>query len=84
MRDVRPGTSAQEDVNDVAAKLGLDVVPFIGEMSLDDAREMVRVGFPSRLNGGKKMAEGMVGRPIEAMFDKKGARLIVKLKTKDF
>jgi hypothetical protein len=26
----------------------------------------------------------MVGRPIETLFDKKGHRLIVKLKTKDF
>lgn len=31
-----------------------------------------------------KDAEGLVGRPLEALFDKKGARLIVKLKTKDF
>jgi hypothetical protein len=75
---------AQEDVNDVASKLGLDVVPFIGEMTLEEATEMVRSGFQSRLNGGKKQSEGLVGRPVEALFDKKGARLIVKLKTKDF
>jgi hypothetical protein len=45
---------------------------------------MVRAGFQSRLNGGKAKAEGLVGRPAETLFDKKGARLIVKLKTKDF
>lgn len=75
---------SQENVNDVAAKLGLDVVPYIGEMTLEEATEMVRAGFPSRLNGGKMRAEGLVGRPAETLFDKKGARLIVKLKTKDF
>ena len=75
---------SQENVDDVATKLGLDVVPYIGEMTLEEATEMVRVGFPSRLNGGKKQAEGLVGRPIETLFDKKGHRLIVKLKTKDF
>ena len=75
---------AQEDVEDVARKLGLETVPFVGEMTLEDATEMVRAGFPSRLNNGKKQAEGLVGRPVEALFDKKGARLIVKLKTKDF
>lgn len=73
-----------ENTCDVAQKLGLDTVPFIGEMTLEDATEMVREGFQSRLNGGKMKAEGLVGRPIETLFDKKSARLIVKLKTKDF
>jgi hypothetical protein len=72
------------NVRDVSEKLGLDVVPFIGEMTLADATEIVRRGFLSRLNGGKKQAEGLVGRPVEALFDKKGHRVIVKLKTKDF
>jgi RNA ligase len=74
-----------EDVCDVAGKLSLDVVPDFGEMTLEDATELVRKGFKSRcaVNAGKD-AEGLVGRPLEALFDKKGARLIVKLKTKDF
>ena len=69
---------------DVAAKLDLETVPFIGEMSLEEATEMVRTGFQSRLNDGQMRAEGLVGRPAETLFDKKGHRLIVKLKTKDF
>ena len=73
-----------ENVCDVASKLGLDTVPFVGEMSLEDATELVRTGFSSRLNGGQMRAEGLVGRPAETLFDKKGARLITKLKTKDF
>jgi hypothetical protein len=73
-----------EAVCDVAAKLHLETVPYLGEMSLEEAAEKVRTGFPSMLNGGKMRAEGMVGRPAETLFDKKGARLIVKLKTKDF
>ena len=74
----------RENTSDVALKLGLDVVPYIGEMDLDQATNMVRTGFASGLNGGKKMAEGLVGRTREALFDKNGHRLIVKLKTKDF
>jgi hypothetical protein len=76
---------AHEDVLDVAQKLGLDVVPDFGEMTLEEATELVHKGFKSRcaVNAGKD-AEGLVGRPLEALFDKKGARLIVKLKTKDF
>jgi hypothetical protein len=75
---------SQENVEDVAAKLGIDVVPDFGFMTLEEATELVRVGFKSKLNGGLKDAEGLIGRPEEALFDKKGARLIVKLKTKDF
>jgi len=74
----------QESVSDVAVKLGLDVVPILGEMTLRQATEMVRAGFQSRLNGGEIKAEGVVGRPAETLFDGKGHRLIVKLKTKDF
>lgn len=73
-----------ENVCDVAAKLHLDVVPDFGEMTLEAASEFVKAGFASKLNGGKARAEGLVGRPLECLFDKKGARLIVKLKTKDF
>jgi len=75
---------AQENVNDVAAKLGLDVVPDFGEMTLEQATEFVKAGFKSKLNGGLAQAEGLVGRTIETLFDKKGSRLIIKLKTKDF
>jgi hypothetical protein len=74
-----------ENVCDVAAKLGLEVVPSFGEMTLEVATEMVRYGFKSRcaVNLGKD-AEGLVGRPLETLFDKKGHRVITKLKTKDF
>ncbi len=84
--DVRIGEwwLSHENVADVAAKLGIDMVPDFGDMTLDEASAMVAAGFQSRLNGGKAKAEGLVGRPVEALFDKKGARLIVKLKTKDF
>jgi hypothetical protein len=73
------------NTKDVAAKLGLDVVPFCGEMSLDDACDWVRKGFTTAIiDGTGGPAEGLVGRTREPLFDKKGDRLIVKLKTKDF
>lgn len=75
---------SDENVRGVGAKMGLDVVPLSGEMSLAEAAEMVRVGFPTKIGISGKPAEGLVGRPAEALFDKKGHRLIVKLKTKDF
>jgi hypothetical protein len=76
-----------ENTCDVAKRLGLDVVPYIGEMTLEEATKIVKEGFPSALcarNGVHALAEGLVGRTAETLFDKKHARLIVKLKTKDF
>jgi hypothetical protein len=78
-----------ENTCDVASKLCLDTVPYKGEMTLDQATDMVRKGFPSSIglpymNGTIPLAEGLVGRTVETLFDKKGSRLIVKLKTKDF
>lgn len=76
---------ADENVRDIGAKLALDVVPSFGDMSLEDATDYVRRGIVSRAAVvAGTMAEGLIGRPIEALFDKKGHRLIVKLKTKDF
>lgn len=76
---------SDENMRDVATKLGVDAVPLVGEMPLEEAAEYVRIGFKSKcaVNPAKD-AEGLVGRPVEALFDKKGHRLIVKLKTKDF
>ena len=74
-----------ENVTDIASKLGLDVVPSFGEATIEDATELVRAGFKSRCAVNRnKDAEGLVGRPLETLFDKKGHRLITKLKTKDF
>lgn len=75
---------SDENMRDVAAKLSIEAVPLIGEMTLEEATEYVRHGFQSRLNGGKAKAEGLVGRPIECLFDKQHRRIIIKLKTKDF
>jgi len=71
-----------ENTCDVASKLNLNVVPFIGAMTLEDATKVVQQGFKSWI--GERNAEGLVGRPAETLFDKKGHRLIIKLKTSDF
>lgn len=75
-------------VRDVCQKLGIAVVPHLGETSLEEAVERVRIGFASPLamaqTGEARPAEGLVGRPVETMFDKKGSRIIIKLKTEDF
>jgi len=69
-------------VNDVGQKIGIDTVPYLGRMTLNQIVERVRSPFPSML--GTAIAEGVVARPIETLFDKNMSRVIIKLKTKDF
>ena len=72
----------REAVDDVAAKLGIETVPYLGRMTLQEIVERVRSPFTSRI--GVAQAEGIVARPIETLFDKRHERVIIKLKTKDF
>lgn len=72
----------RESVEDIAAKLGLDVVPVIGGGTLWDAVKMARSGFLSRW--GDFPAEGIVARPSTELLTRRGERVIAKIKTRDF
>lgn len=76
------------NTEDVATKLGIKTAPFIGIWTLDEIVERVKSGIKSRVaaeeNNCDCLAEGVVGRTLEPLFDKRGRRLILKLKTKDF
>jgi hypothetical protein len=73
-----------DNVCNVAEKLEVGTVPYIGRGDIDFITEMVQGGFPSLVPNATCMAEGVVAKPIETLFDKNGDRLIIKLKTKDF
>ncbi len=71
------------DVADVAAKLGLEVVPRLEPMSLDAAWTSLTAGrFGSAWPDAR--IEGYVGRPAVELFTRKGERLLVKMKVKDW
>lgn len=72
------------DVEDVATKLGLDVVPVLGRGTLAQAVELTRAGFPSARWPGVTVAEGLVLRPAVELFDRGGRRVITKIKHQDF
>lgn len=72
----------RHNVEDVAAKFGLDVVPIIGRGTLLDMVEMTRAGFKSQW--GDFTAEGIVARPRVELAARDGARIITKIKYKDF
>lgn len=70
------------DVEDVAQKLGLDVVPIIGEGTLHDAIAAAKAGISS--TWGDFQAEGIVARPKTELKTRNGHRIITKIKCKDF
>lgn len=82
--DVRVGPwwLQRADVEDVAQKLGLDVVPVIGEGSLHDAVALAKRGIRSMW--GDFEAEGIVARPKTELQTRGGQRLIAKIKCRDF
>jgi len=72
----------RKDVEDIAGKLGLKVVPIIGEGTLKEMVEKVRKGLNSQW--GDFSAEGIVARPKTELFTQKGDRIITKIKQRDF
>jgi ATP-dependent RNA circularization protein (DNA/RNA ligase family) len=70
------------DVEDVATKLGVAVVPVVGHGTIADAITMVKPGIKSRW--GDFPAEGLVLRTPDGLLDRRGTRIVTKLKTKDW
>jgi len=60
-------------------------VPIIGIMKLEEAVEYVKRGYKSTIAENKEyMAEGLVMKPIIELFNRRGERIISKIKYKDF
>tara|TARA_R110002074_G_scaffold400281_1_gene595397 strand:+ start:451 stop:1089 length:639 start_codon:yes stop_codon:yes gene_type:complete len=70
---------------DVAHKLEIGVVPIIGIWKLEEAIEFVKKGFKSTIADNKEyIAEGLIMKPVTELFNRKGGRVISKIKYKDF
>jgi hypothetical protein len=72
----------RDAVEGIANTLQISIVPIIGEGTLYDAIELCRTGFNS--TWGNFAAEGIVARPTIEMVDRRGRRIITKIKCKDF
>jgi hypothetical protein len=98
--DVKIGDTWLErhNVDDIARKLGIEHVPTIGHGTLHEAIEIVSTGITFESSGGIKRwgrgglksawgdfeAEGIVARTATPLFDRRGERMITKIKAVDF
>ena len=88
--DVRIGDIwlERENVENIAEELGIRVIPVVWHGTLNDAIHMAHDGFNSEIPDGGifkgVLAEGLVMRPERELLDRRGNRIITKIKYKDF
>lgn len=73
----------REALEDVAGKLGIDLVPIMKIGTLYDGIDLVSCGLTSYWDDDCE-AEGLVGIPELGLLDRSGKRIMVKIKAKDF
>ena len=75
----------RDNAMSVFEKLGADTVPYFGQMTIDEAIDMVKTGFISRISEDKTLiAEGLVLSSPIGLKNRRGERLIVKIKYEDY
>lgn len=78
----------RKNIEDVGQKLGIGVVPIIGEGTLIDLVGYGKLGFISKWDKSESqqefMAEGVVAKPKVDLWNRRGDRIITKIKYKDF
>ncbi len=72
----------RKDIEEIAAKFGIQVVPIIGQGTLADAVNLTRHGMKSEW--GDFLSEGIVARPATELLSRSGERIITKIKHRDF
>lgn len=86
--DIKIGNTwlKREDIVKIADQLGIKVVPIMGEGTIQEALEFVEFAqyhnFKSKF--GNFIPEGLVIRPKIELKDRRGYRIITKIKTVDF
>lgn len=71
-------------VANTSFELRLEHVPILGRMTEQSAVELVRNNQLSAVADAHRRAEGVVARPAVPLFDRRGERVMWKLKTRDF
>ena len=74
----------RENRDEIFKKLGVDIVPFVGKFTIDEAIEFVKKGFNSNVAEEPHLAEGLVLRTPIGLQSRRGERIIFKVKNCDF
>lgn len=74
----------RENRDEIFNKLGVDIVPYIGQFTIDEAIEYVKKGFNSNIAEKTHLAEGLVLRTPMGLKNRRNERIIFKVKTVDF
>ena len=84
--DVLVGSTWLErpNVEDVSSGLECPIVPIVWTGTLPEMVEYVRRGYNSIVAEKEHIAEGLVMRPSTELFNRRGERVITKLKYADF
>jgi len=70
---------------DIANKLNIAVVPIMGIWKLEEAIAFVKKGFKSTIaDNTDYIAEGLIMKPTTELFNRKGERILTKIKHTDF
>jgi ATP-dependent RNA circularization protein (DNA/RNA ligase family) len=74
----------RKNVKDIAAKLGIDIVPDLGLMPMEEAINLVKNSAKSIIAQKDLVAEGIVARSSPLMLFRKGDPIMWKLKVRDY
>jgi hypothetical protein len=75
----------RESLQEIASNLRIDIVPIVGQGSLLEAIEFARTGYKSVIaQNSDFVAEGLIMKPKVELFNRKGERVVSKIKFKDF
>jgi len=73
----------RKEFNELSEKLSITTVPYMNEMSIEDAEKIVSDGFPTAIGDSGHFAEGIVLKH-PYLKDSRGNRIIVKIKYRDY
>jgi hypothetical protein len=75
----------RENVEGIGKQMEINVVPIAYNGGIEQAVELVKNGFVSLISHNRNyIAEGLILKPEKELFDRRGNRIITKIKHKDF
>lgn len=74
----------RDSIEDIASNIGIDCVPLIGTMGIDEAVKYVQSKPDSLIANEPKIMEGIVARSYPLMLFRNGDPLMWKLKARDY